>query len=404
MGEVGPELDRDVPALLVKVGRYPQHHGGLGVVRTLSRAGVRVHAMVEAPTTPVALSRYLAGYAVRPTTGCEPAEQVVAVLRECGERIGRRAVAIPTDDEAAVLLAEHAEALAGHFLLPPIAAGLPRRLASKAGLHELCRQHGVPTPRSAPVADRTALLALGREWGYPLVLKNLEAFTRLRAPVVRHTTLVRDEDELRDLVADGPLSVLAQEYLPAERAQDWITHLCCGPDGEARVAFSGHKLRSWPPESGVTTRAVALANRQLLEQATAFCRAIGYAGVADLDWRLDLRDGRYKLLDFNPRTGAQFRLFEDEHGVDVVRALHLELTGRAVPHAPQRTPRVFVVGQLDLPSALCWTARWRRPPRAVLPRRGTERAWLSLDDPLPAAVEAVWFAGTVVRKVLGRDG
>ncbi|WP_181442253.1 ATP-grasp domain-containing protein [Streptomyces tateyamensis] len=396
------ELDRTVPALLVKVGRYPQHHGGLGVVRTLARAGVPVHAVVESPATPVALSRYLTGYAVRPTTGCEPPAQLVDLLRAVGERIGRPAVAVPTDDEAAVLLAEHGAELAPYFLLPPVAAGLPRRLASKAGLHELCRRHGVSAPRSAAVADQAALLALGREWGYPLVLKNLEAFTRLRAPVVRHTTLVRDEAELTAMVPDRPLSVLAQEYLPAERSEDWITHLCCGPGGEARVAFSGRKLRSWPPESGVTTRAVALVNRQLLLQAEQFCRQIGYVGVADLDWRLDLRDGRYKLLDFNPRTGAQFRLFEDEHGVDVVRALHLECTGRPVRPAAQRAPRVFAVGQLDLPSALCWTARHRRLPRAVLPRRGTERAWLSLDDPLPAAVEACWFAGTVARRLSQR--
>jgi hypothetical protein len=30
-------------------------------------------------------------------------------------------------------------------------------------------------------------------------------------------------------------------------------------------------------------------------------------------------------LDFNPRVGAQFRLFEDDAGSDVVRALHLDL-------------------------------------------------------------------------------
>ncbi|MDH6109688.1 hypothetical protein P3T36_000459 [Kitasatospora sp. MAP12-15] len=43
----GPELDRTVPALPVKVSRYPQHHGGLGAIRTLGRCGVPVYAMVE---------------------------------------------------------------------------------------------------------------------------------------------------------------------------------------------------------------------------------------------------------------------------------------------------------------------------------------------------------------------
>ncbi|GLZ47644.1 hypothetical protein Acsp06_38290 [Actinomycetospora sp. NBRC 106375] len=46
------DLDRDVPALLLKVGRCPLHHGGLGVVRSLGRAGVAVHAVTEGPALP----------------------------------------------------------------------------------------------------------------------------------------------------------------------------------------------------------------------------------------------------------------------------------------------------------------------------------------------------------------
>ncbi|GAA1241798.1 hypothetical protein GCM10009665_35640 [Kitasatospora nipponensis] len=386
--------------MLVKVGRYPQHAGGLGVVRTLARRGVPVYAMVEDRFTPVALSRYLAGRVVCPTSGLEPPERLVRLLLAIGAGIGRPTVAVPTDDEAAVLLAEHAEQLAGHFLLPPVPADLPRRLASKEGLSRICERYGVPTPRAAAPADLAELLELGRRWGYPLVLKNLEAWTRLSAPVVQHTTLVRDEAQLRALVpTEGPLSVLAQEYLPADRSQDWITHLYCGAGGAVRTVFTGRKVRSWPPESGVTTRAEALWNPPLAELAAGLCEALGYSGVADLDWRLDLRDGRYKLVDFNPRTGAQFRLFESTRGVDVVRALHLDLTGRPVPAAEQRAPRSFVVGQLDLPSALCWARARRRPPPAVLPRRGVERAWLCADDPWPAAAETVRFSGTVARRL-----
>jgi hypothetical protein len=67
----GPELDRTVPALLVKIGHYPQHAEGLGVLRTLGRLGVPVHAMVEDRFTPAAVSRYATRRFVRPTTGLE---------------------------------------------------------------------------------------------------------------------------------------------------------------------------------------------------------------------------------------------------------------------------------------------------------------------------------------------
>ena len=56
-----PALDGDVPALVLKVGRYPIHHGGLGAVRSLGRAGVPTYAVIEDPHTPLARSRLLTG-------------------------------------------------------------------------------------------------------------------------------------------------------------------------------------------------------------------------------------------------------------------------------------------------------------------------------------------------------
>ena len=52
---------------------------------------------------------------------------------------------------------------------------------------------------------------------------------------------------------------------------------------------------------------------------------LGYQGLLDLDLRLDRRDGRYKLLDFNPRLGAQFRLFATTGGLDLATAAYLDL-------------------------------------------------------------------------------
>ncbi|NUK24619.1 carboxylate--amine ligase [Streptomyces lunaelactis] len=395
-----PPLDRGVPALLAKIGSYPQHHGGLGVVRTIGRAGVPVHAVVEDRFTPVAFSRHVTSRFVWPTTGLEEPELLADALLSIGRAIGSRCIPVPTDDEAAILLAEHSDRLAECFVLPPAPPGLPRLLASKEGLHRLCEELGVPTPRARAPENRDELVDAGRELGFPLVLKNRDAWSRLRAPAVGGTTVVRDERDLLARYPDGALPpVLMQEYIPREEAEDWITHLYCGAGGTPLVVFTGLKLRSWPPDAGVTTRAVALHNPCLAKLAGEFCHRLGYSGPADLDWRYDRRDGRYKLVDFNPRTGAQFRLFENVHGIDVVRAMHLDLTGREVPVGPQTDGRMFVAGQLDLPSVASWLRREHRLPPALLSRPGQqmERAWLCRDDPLPAAAEAIRYTGTVAR-------
>jgi D-aspartate ligase len=54
-------LDTTVPALVLKVGTYPLHHGDPGVVRSLGRLGVPVYGVYEERLAPAAVSRYLSG-------------------------------------------------------------------------------------------------------------------------------------------------------------------------------------------------------------------------------------------------------------------------------------------------------------------------------------------------------
>lgn len=61
-----PITDPGVPALVLRLDRNPFHHGTLGAVRSLGRAGVEVHALVESARSPVARSRHLHRAHVRP--------------------------------------------------------------------------------------------------------------------------------------------------------------------------------------------------------------------------------------------------------------------------------------------------------------------------------------------------
>ncbi|WP_019547147.1 hypothetical protein [Streptomyces sulphureus] len=385
-----PALDTTVPALVVKVGDYPLHHGGLGAVRSLGRAGVPMYALTEDSWTPAARSRYLREALVFPTSGREPAEALTTGLLRAARRIGGPAVLLPTDEEAAVLIAEHQPLLADHFLFPRVPPGLPRRLASKQGLHELCAEHGVPSPAGAAPRTRGELLTYAERARYPLVAKNREAYQRRSAPAVDGTTFVAHREHLLRLArgwADDP-GVVLQEYLPREDAEDWIVHAYVDADAAVRVLFTGVKMRSWPPHAGMTAAACTADNPELAELSAQFAKLVGFSGILDLDWRYDRRDGRYRLLDFNPRMGAQFRLFEDDAGVDVVRAQHLDLTGRPVPSGGRSRRRRFVVEHVDAAARLAYLGSDYRAPHATSRADRTELAWAASDDPLPAAVMA----------------
>ena len=257
-------------------------------------------------------------------------------------------------------------------------------LASKRGLYELCRQNGIPTPETVLPSTLDDLTLFAANCTFPVVVKNAEPWVRRRSPAVRSTTVVHTPEDLLALVGPGGKmpSIVLQEYIPREYAEDWIVHLYCDAHSDCLVLATGLKVRSWPPHAGVTACAYVAARPHLAQLAERFCKQIGFHGIADLDWRLDLRDGQYKLVDFNPRVGNQFRLFETQAGMDVIRAMHLDLTGQAIPVSGPIEGRRIIVEHFDLPARLAY--RCVRPvARGTGRPSSTELAWLAWDDPLP---------------------
>ncbi|MFF0158660.1 ATP-grasp domain-containing protein [Streptomyces sp. NPDC005263] len=376
---------REVPGLIVKFGDYPLHHGGVGAIRSLGRLGVPMYAITEDRYTPAAASRYLKRAFVWPTRGTEDPGRLVEGLLRIGRRIGRPAVLIPTDEEAAVLIAEHQGELGDRFLFPRVDPVLPRRLASKQGLHELCVEHGIPSPSAAFPRSYDDVVDFAEKARFPVVAKNREAFVRRERPAVNGTTRIATRAGLLRLArgwGERP-GVVLQEYLPREQAEDWIVHAYFDRDSVPLALFTGVKVRSWPPHAGMTARAYVVDNPELADLAARFIKQLGFTGIIDLDLRFDRRDGQYKLLDFNPRMGAQFRLFESESGVDVVRAMHLDLTGRTVPEGEQRAGHRYIVENIDLPALLAYRRSGYTTPHAPARASGTELAWFAGDDPLP---------------------
>ena len=137
--------DTSVPALVLKVGTYPLHHGGLGVVRSLGRLGIPVYGVYEERFAPAAVSRHLSGKFV---WRCEPSDpdRFLEGMATVGERLGRPAVLIPTDDLGAILISEHAPALERWFRFPQPPPGLAHLLASKKGPVRALRQARGPLP------------------------------------------------------------------------------------------------------------------------------------------------------------------------------------------------------------------------------------------------------------------
>ncbi|MGW2669260.1 ATP-grasp domain-containing protein [Streptomyces sp. NPDC001272] len=361
-------FDGRVPAVLLRLDRNPFHHGTLGALRSLGRAGVEVHAVAEAGAGPVGRSRYLRATHPGPAGGLDRREP--EALAEClgavSERIGRPAVLFAMDDLSAISVSRLAPVLTDRFRMPHQPDDLPARVADKAELARLCARWGIPhpetvIPQSAAGAGRAAW-----ELGLPVVAKWSRPWLLPAGSGLRSTTLVDSAAGARALYersVEAGSRLLLQRFLPPGPDTDWFFHGAFARGGRPLLTGTGRKELAWPVRAGLTAVGRWLTDPALEESGLRLAERLGYEGVLDLDFRRDER-GTFRLVDFNPRPGAQFRLFTDDTGLDVVRATYLNLTRQ---HVPQRTGgpgRVFVTENY----ALLATLRTRTLP----PLRGRE--------------------------------
>jgi D-aspartate ligase len=402
---LGP-IDTSTPLVIFGLSRATYHHGALGIARSAGRLGIPVYRVCSERWSPAAFSRYNRGWSTIPSGAS--AEQVLEILRERRRSVGR-SILVPIDDVSSVFVEEHAAELEGDFLFPRQPDGLAHALSSKLEMYELCREHGIPTPWSAFPQSESELLELSERTTFPAVLKCINvADASAAAPRV---AIVGDEDELRAAyqTMEGPAvhNVMLQEYVPGRPESVWMFNGYFDARSECRFGFTGKKIRQAPPYTGVTTLGVCEPNPTVEETTVRLMKALSYRGILDIGYRFDHRDGHYKLLDVNPRIGGTFRLFVGTNGMDVLRALYLDLTGSEVPPSSAQSGRRWVVDPLDLASSATYrrrgdiTARsWIRSFRGV-----REAAWFALDDPLPFL--ALWLrivADWLPRRILGRHG
>ncbi|MFF3651969.1 ATP-grasp domain-containing protein [Streptomyces sp. NPDC002181] len=301
-------------------------------------------------------SRYLRAVHPGPDGGLDP--EAPETLLEClvgvSERIGRPAVLIAMDDLSAIAVARIAPMLDGRFRIPHQPDGLPARVADKAELSRLCARWDVPHPETVVPASGAEAAEAAWRLGLPVVAKWSRPWLLPAGAGLRSTTLVHCAAEARRLyerTQEAGSRLLLQRFLPAGSDTDWFFHGAFGRGGHPLLAGSGRKELSWPVRTGLTAVGRWLPDPAVEEAGLRLARRLGYQGILDLDFRRD-EDGCFRLVDFNPRPGAQFRLFTDAGGLDVVQAMYLDLTGQRVPEPSGGPGRVFVAENYALLAAV----------------------------------------------------
>jgi predicted ATP-grasp superfamily ATP-dependent carboligase len=232
----------------------------LGAIRSLGRRGVHVIAVGSNSRALGFSSRYVRERVVAPPPSDR--ERYAARVAEAAQ--GADAI-LPIGQEAMRALLEHREGLPAPAPLPP--ADSFARAESKALTLELARDLGVAIPGPAD--------------GFPLVAKPAVGSGSVR--YVHHASEV-------------PAGWILQEYVVGEGRGFFALF----DRGKELAWFMHRREREYPATGGASTAAESIDDPALHAIGAKLLRELRWHGIAMVEFKR-LRDGRYVLMEINPK-------------------------------------------------------------------------------------------------------
>jgi predicted ATP-grasp superfamily ATP-dependent carboligase len=296
----------------------------------------------------------------------------------------------PTGDETAAFLARHHAELTKRFRLTTPPWDVLQWAYDKRLTYRLAADVGVHYPQTHYPAGREELTSV--KWTFPVILKpaikkEVNRFTvdkvwRIEDSVALSTRY----DEACKLVS--PDLIMLQELIPGGgEAQFSYCALCV--DGIPLASVTARRIRQYPADFGHSSTFVETINQpEIEESARRLLTAIGYTGVAEVEFKYDSRDRRFKVLDINPRLWTWHALCR-RAGVDFPYLLWLLARGEPVSELRGRAGFSWIRVSTDILSAMTDVLRGKLSPRAYARslRGPIEYAVFASDDPLPALLD-----------------
>ncbi|MCL5291402.1 MAG: ATP-grasp domain-containing protein [Actinobacteria bacterium] len=371
---------------------------GLGIVRSLARAGIPV-IVADRELSISRFSRYPAGFYRRPDWDDELG-LVCFLLRLASEKGVAGWVLYPTDDGTVEVLSRNRGVLGRSYIVPTPEWDVVKHFCDKRVTYELATKLGVDIPRTYFPGDYWPLALL--DIPYPAIVKPASR-GRFYSALKKKALPVND---FKELVAAFRLAssvidhseLLVQEVIPGGSENQYSFASLC-KDGDVLASLVARRTRQHPMDFGHASTYVQTVDIPELEViGKRLLAAVGYSGLSEVEFKYDPRDGKFKFLEVNPRTWG-WHSIGTRAGVDFTFLLYRSLMGEDVQVEGFKIGVKWLRLATDLPTVVREIAKRRIGLRQYLDSwtGDVEFAVFSLEDPLPFFAEFL-MAGYLYRK------
>ncbi len=384
---------------------FGAHIAALGVLRTLARRGVEAY-VVDQTSNIIVRSRHY-----RPTTPKLPESADPAALSTFLESLPmERAVLIACSDQWALAVAGLPAATRERFRASIAPHAAVEQFVDKDRFRALTDRLDIPRPRSLLIGEPADLDQATDEDLANGFLKPTESHRHNRRFGTKGF-FVHSRPEAARLVeqasADG-ITFMLQEWIPGNMSKTFLIDGFVDRAGRIHAMVARRRVRMDPPRLANTCSDVTIPLDDIagcLPALKTILAATDYRGIFNIEFKLDERDGVFKVIEVNPRP---FWLIGHiaRAGLDLPWLSYLDAQDLALPEpGPYQIGRYGMYEILDATAIVRAWSHGRRPEGSVLgPWLHGDRALFWWRDPLPAASALRQAIGRRLRRSRGAAG
>ena len=298
-----------MPKVFVTDGYW---HKTLTVVRSLGEKGIDVTVGESTRLSTALFSRYAKRRVIYPSPKRRPEEFLDFLENELKKE--KYDVLITPEESTLLLIAKNINRFEGLTRFPFAGHNLIAKASDKSEVVKIAKSRGIPVPETIFIQDINELERKTASITFPAVIKprissgsyGIKYVNPVRKDGVHGAWLsngVNNKDELlsayKEVHSKYPFPLI-QEYIP--QGGDAFGVSCLFDRGvKLKAVFVHKRLREYPITGGPSTLRESVVNDEVKELGVKLLSAMKWFGVAMVEFKVDPRDNKPKLMEINPR-------------------------------------------------------------------------------------------------------
>ncbi|CAN2042474.1 D-aspartate ligase [Candidatus Magnetomoraceae bacterium gMMP-15] len=253
-------------------------------------------------------------------------DSLLQLLYRIGQASQKKIVLFPTSDDYLLFISRNEERLRKYFHFPLPGNDLVEQLLDKYKFFLLASQYTNQLPECQILSQ-----AHSYNWKkWPAIVKPLyihefrKHFPNCKAWVVNNK---KELEAKGRILSEIKVDAFIQNIVKGTDDKQYSVAVYIDKAGIPREVMVAKKIRQNPPGFGVGTYVEQTQEQRLIKKTLDILKKIKYTGIAEVEYKKDECDGKFKLIEINARVWYQNKL-ASYGGKDIIGSAYSDCTGK----------------------------------------------------------------------------